>query len=201
MARRRLRARSLDAVILTVAIACLSTPFMAGSTAAPHDPLLETGMTIDQRVRQSGLISYPLNAAFDVGRSGKSTGKIDWDVYSSSAQGFKLSISADGTPAMRDDAAGASIADYGASPSAWSVGAGDRRFGFSATGTEVLNGYDGGTKWRGFVGRRSIEVARRTGGAAAATRTTVKLAAEMNSALPAKAKPKAWIVATAMTNL
>lgn len=203
MAIRRTRRRALDVFVVLVAACLIAWPLLPSSTAATvGSALREDGVTVDEKVKQSALISQPLNGEFSLSRTGKTVGHVDWDVYTSANEGFKLSVSTDGTPAMRDSAAGSVVGDYRDDPAAWSVGAGDRRFGFSSEGDQALPSiYGQGTKWRGFSGRKPIEVARRRTGPVAVTRTKVWLASEMRSPLPSTARPKTWIIATAMMNI
>ena len=158
-------------------------------------------MTVDQTVNQAAVISMPLDGTFDINKNGLEIGSVDWEVYTSADEGFKLTVSSDGTPAMRDSAGGNSISDYRSDLASWSVAANDRRFGFSAKGDNALSGYGEGTKWRGFKGRRALEVARRRKGPISMTRTTVRLASEMRRALPASSKPHTSLTATAMKNI
>lgn len=193
----RICSRALDLVVVLCALALMSVPFWPSSNAATSS----VPVTVDQEVRNTAMISRPVNGSFKADLDGKSNGKIDWVVYSSADEGFKLVVSSDRRPAMRDTKSSTSIADYGSSPKAWSVGSSDRRFGFSAQGDQALDAYGGGSKWRGFTGTRSIEIARRRKGPVALTTTSVMLASEMRRPLPSNAKPHATVVATVMQNL
>jgi hypothetical protein len=197
-----MRSRLLDLAVATVCVACLCAPMLPSVLAAdsPEPSVVESGGAVDQKVLQAGVISNPLNGSFDTGASGKQSGSIQWDVYSSSPDGLKLLISTDRTPAMRDATHDVDVPDYGDTPSDWSVGANDRRFGFSVVGGIALSRFGDGTKWRGFDGKRPVEVARR-GAAMPVTRTTIKLQSEFGAALASDSKATANIRATAVLNL
>jgi hypothetical protein len=196
-----MRPRLLDLAVVTVSLACICAPLMPVVHAAgSDDAVVESGGHVDQRVLQAGIISNPLNGTFEAGRSGTVDGSIQWDTYTSSPDGLKLVVSSDRNPAMRDSQNGVDVPDYDATPSAWSVGGSDRRFGFTAMGGITLNRFDDGKKWRGFDGKRPIEVARR-GAAMGQTRTTIKLRGEFESPLASDARPTANIRATAVLNL
>jgi hypothetical protein len=199
---RKLRARGMDTALVATALVLIATPLLPVGNAAP--PVLERGITVDQRVKPTAMISMPIDGDFQISRSGKSTGSVKWDIYTTARQGYKLAVNSVATPALWDDSSNKeTVGDYDAEPKAWAVGAGDRRFGFSATGTRVLSEYDasGDKRWRGFNGKRPIEVARYRGGALPVSRTTVWLASEMRNPLPASARMNGLLVATAMVNL
>lgn len=188
----------LDIAVTLVAMCLCASPFIPRSHAGN---LSETGVKVDQKVKQTALITKPLSGRFDYSRSGVSTGQVSWDVYSSAGEGFKLVVSTDGTPAMRDSAAGSVINDFSTSLSGWSVGGGDRRFGFSSTGDAAISSYESGTRYRGFQGAQGLEIARRRKGPIAVTRTTLKLRGEFTNPLPSNARPKVLVIGTAMLNL
>lgn len=198
MARSRMRIRALDVAVTLVAACLCVTPFIPGSQAGS---LYETGLSVDQEVKQTALISKPLSGRFDLKRSGRTSGEVNWDVYSSAGDGFKLVVSADGTPAMRDSVAGSYISDYSSALNTWSVLSGERRFGFSASGAKALGVYEQGKKFRGFAGGAAIEISRRREGPVAVTRTTLVLRSEFDSPLPSSARPRASITGTAMLNM
>lgn len=202
MSPRRLRSRLLDLAVATVCVACVGAPLLPIVNAAndPEPSVVESGGTVDQKVLEGGIISNPLNGSFEGGGSGTVDGSVSWDLYSSDRDGMKLSVSADRTPAMRDAKTGTRVPDYAAAPSAWSVASGDRRFGFTVTGGLALARFDGGAKWRGFDGQKSVEVGRRNA-PTPRTRTTVKLRAEFAAPLGADARPTATVYATAVPNL
>lgn len=193
-----MRSRLLDLAVATVCVACVCAPALPAVFAAA--PLVESGGTVDQRVLQTGWISNPLDGTFESGRSGTQDGSIAWSQYTSGRKGSKLLLSSVADPAMKDTDNNVEIPDYGSTPGAWSVSGSDRRFGFTVLGTLGLSRFGDGTKWRGFDGTRSVEVARR-GAAFSSTRTTIKLRAEFSSALASDAKPSAEIYATAVPNL
>ncbi|MBC7644775.1 MAG: hypothetical protein H7123_06590 [Thermoleophilia bacterium] len=198
--RGRARLRRADVAVLLVAIMLCALPFMPSVHAAGNS-LVQSQINVDQKVRPAAMISQPQDAAFHAGRSGKSSGAIGWDIWTSSADGYKLVVSSDQTPAMQDRQADSSIGDMLADPAAWSVGSNERRFGFSARGVQALNRYGNGSQWRGFRGTRGIEISRHTGSSVALTRTWLRVASEFNSALPAGARPVAHVTATAVPNL
>lgn len=194
---QKLRKRVPDTMVALIALALIVTPFVAVSEAS----LVDVPITVDQKVHETAMVSKPLQGNFDVSNTGKSVGKLNWDVYTSAGEGFKLTVATDAVPALRDTVTGAKVTDYASSLSDWNVGSSDRRFGLSAEGERVLAAYGQGSKWRGFEGTRGIEVARRRTGPARMTRTTLWLASEMRSPLPAIAAPNAYITATASVNL
>ena len=197
----RLRSRLLDLTVASVCVACVCAPLLPLVNAANQNPaVVESGGVVDQRVLAGGVISNPLNGAFEAGSSGVKDGSVSWDVFSTGADGLKLLVSSDRSPAMRDTKNGVDVVDYGATPETWSVGSADRRFGMSVAGALSLGRFADGTKWRGMEGTRGIEVARKAA-PTARTRTTVKLRAEFGAALPAGARPAATIRATAVPNL
>lgn len=203
MSPRPLRARMLDLAVMSVCIACIAAPFLPivhAASGAGGPAVVESGSNVDQKVLEAGIISNPLNGTFQGARSGTVNGSAQWDVYSTARGGIKLLVSSDRSPAMRDPQHGIDVPDAGATPDAWSVPAGERRFGLSANGSIALDRYASGRKWRGFAGTRGVEVARHSG-AIARTRTTVALRAEFRAALPDNARPGARVVATAVPNL
>lgn len=201
MSPRRLRSRLLDLTVATVCVACVAAPFLPVSSAADEDAaVVESSASVDQRVLAGGVISNPLNGSFEAGGSGKRTGSVSWDLWGTGSDGLKLVLSTDRSPAMRDAQNGVDVADYGSTPEAWSVGASERRFGWTVAGGLTLGRYGDGTKWRGFDGTRAVEVARRAA-PTPRSRTTVKMAAEFGAALPANARPTATVRATAVPNL
>lgn len=195
-----MRSRLLDLAVATVCVACVCAPALPAVVAATNPSLVESGGNVDQRVLQTGWISNPLDASFASGRSGTQDGSVSWSQYASGRRGSKLVMSSTAVPAMRDSKNGVDIADYGSTPSDWSVGGSDRRFGFTVVGNIALSRFGDGARWRGFDGTRGVEVARR-GAAFPATRTTIKLRAQFASALASDAKPSAQIYATAVPNL
>lgn len=202
MSPRRLRTRLLDLAVATVCVACVGAPLLPIVNAAngPEPSVVESGGTVDQKVLAGGIISNPLHGSFEGGGSGTVDGSISWDVYSTSRDGMKLTIASDRSPAMRDANAGVDIADFSATPSAWSVAGSDRRFGFSVTGSLALDRFGNGSKWRGFDGSRAVEIGRR-GAPIPRTRTTVKLRAQFAAPLATGARPTATVYATAVPNL
>jgi hypothetical protein len=195
-----MRLRLLDLAVATVSVACICAPMLASSLAAtgPNPALVESGGTVDQRVKQAGWISNPLDGTFEAGGSGTVDGTVSWSQFTTGRKGAKLVLSADKDPAMRDGST--EVPDYGSSPGAWSVNGSDRRFGFSVLGSIALNRFEDGAKWRGFDGKHGVEVARR-GASFGAARTTIKLRAEFGSSLGSGARPTANINATAVPNL
>ena len=186
-----MRSRLLDLAVATVCVACVCAPMLASGFAATNPSVVESGGTVDQRVKQSGWISNPIDLTFESGACGKLDGSVTWSQFTTGKKGAKLSVSADSKPAMDN------VDDYTTNPSAWSVGSGEKRFGFTVLGAISLNRFDDGAKWRGFEGKRAVEVARR-GTAFSAARTTIKLRAECASSGP---RPTANIRGTAVPNL
>lgn len=200
MIRRRTRSRTLDAAVVLIALACCTSPLIAwSSAAAPDSPIIQTKTTVDQKVLETAMISNPLNGDFRVSRSGRAVGSVDWDVFTTSRSGYKLLVSALDAPAMRST--DGKIGDYSHDPSAWNVSGNDRAFGFSARGVHTMSVFGDGANWRGFDGRREVEVARKYGTAVASTRTTVRLSSEMGRSLPASSSVSGTVVATAVLTL
>jgi hypothetical protein len=191
-----MRSRLLDLAVATVSVACICAPLLSSGFAATtsNPAVVESGGTVDQRVKQAGWISNPLSTTMEAGGSGTLDGSVTWSQFTTGKKGAKLVVSADSSPAMGPD-----VPDYGATPSAWSVSGSDRRFGFTALGAISLDRFGDGTKWRGFDGKSGIEVARR-GANFGAARTTIKLRAEFGASL-GSARPTANIRATAVPNL
>jgi hypothetical protein len=198
----RWRSRLLDLAVASACVACVCAPLLPVVSAAdgPSSSVVESGGTVDQRVLENGMISNPLNGSFGAATSGTVDGSLQWDLYTTAASGMKLVASTDRTPAMRDSKNGVDVADFGATPAEWSVGASDRRFGFTATGSMVLGRFSDGKLWRGFDGTRGVEVARRAG-PVGRLRTTLRMRAEFASALASDARPTANVVMTAVPNL
>lgn len=199
MSPRRLRIRLLDIAVASLCVACVGAPFIPLSEAV-EATLGESGGDIDQRVLQAGVISYPLNGAFGGATSGTADGSTQWDLYSTAADGMKLVVQSDRSPALRDGANGIDIADLAAAPAPWSVASTDRRFGFTAMGPLSLSAYAGGDKWRGLSGTRSVELAREDK-PSGRSRTTVRWRAEYAQPLAAGATPTANVFVTGVVNL
>ncbi|MCW2961667.1 MAG: hypothetical protein JWM25_1157 [Thermoleophilia bacterium] len=201
MSPRRTRSRLLDLLVATACVACVAAPALSiGYAADVQAPVSESGSSVDQKVLQSGILSQPLNGTFSNDTSGVVNGSVQWDLYSSSANGMKLLLSTDRSPAMRDAQNGIDVADLADEPKAWDVADNQRGFGFTVVGDFALNRFEDGARWRGFDGKRGVEVARKKT-AAPRTRTTVRLRAEFDQALPANARPTANIRATAVAQL
>jgi hypothetical protein len=198
-----MRFRLLDYVVAAVCAACVAAPVLTVAVSSAADvqaPVAESGGSVDQKVLQSGIMSFPLNGTFDKDRSGVANGSVQWDLYTTASDGMKLVLSSDRVPAMRDAQNGIDIPDEGAGPDGWSVGSGQRAFGFTVLGDLALGKFGDGTKWRGFDGKRAVEIGRK-GTLVGRTRTTVRLRAEFAQALPSDARPTANIRATAVANL
>ncbi len=203
MSPRRARSRMLDLAVATVCVACVCAPLLPivhAADSASNPSVVESGGTVDQRVLENGMISNPLNGAFESGTSGRVDGSVQWDAYTTSASGLKLVVSSDRTPAMRDAQGGVDVPDYSATPTAWSVSDGDRRFGFTVTGDMTLGSLSNGPLWRGFTGAKGVEVARKAA-PFGRTRTTLLLRAALASRLGSDARPTANITMTAVPNL
>ena len=199
MSSLRMRNRLLDLAVATVCVACVCAPMLPIVNAASPS-VVESGGSVNQKVLQGGIISNPLNGSFESGRSGVLDGSVQWDLYSTAREGMKLMVSSDRSPAMRDAESSTDVTDYASTLEAWSVDSNANRFGMTAMGGLTLGRFDGGRKWRGFSGKKQIEVGRR-GSPNAKTRTTIKLRAELGAGLPANARPTANIRATAVLNL
>lgn len=194
-----MRSRLLDVAVASVCLALVAVPFVAISSAV-EAPITENTVDTDLRVPKFGLLSLPIDGSFGAGRSGRVDGSVAWDMYTSAASGMKLVVSADRSPALRDAQNAVDIPDAGSLPSPWSVGASERKFGFSAVGAFTLARFDDGKDFRGFNGATGVEVARK-GGIFPATRTTVKLRGEYGSPLASNARITTNLIATAVVNL
>lgn len=178
---------------------CCAAPFVPIGSAA-DGPVFETPISVDQVVHPAAVISLPLTPSFNFQREGLALGTVAWSVSTSDSNGFKLVLSSTTVPAMQGTGT-ETVADYSDEPSAWDVAGPERAFGFSVAGTRARTLFGNGTKWRGFDGKRGIEIARRRGSASEPITTTVRLASEMGAALPASVDPSAHIMATAVANL
>ncbi len=197
--KRRARISVIDVCIVATAMVCCAAPFIAVGNAA-DGPVFETPISVDQVVHPAAVISQPLSPAFTLIRDGRATGTVTWSVSTSDGNGFKLVLSSTTTPAMQGTGS-ATVADYSDQPSEWDVSGQERAFGFSVSGSRARSMFGNGTKWRGFDGKRGIEIARRRGSASEPVTTTVRLATEMGAALPAAADPQAHILATTVANI
>lgn len=190
------RRRLLDAAVTLVAVALCTAPFVGQGLASVSD----TPIAVDQVVLENVLISQPLNGAFALRGSGRSTGGVEWDVYTSSERGYKLVVATSSRPALFDAKRGAGVPDLGGKLQRWTDSSARRRFGFTARGAHAMTPFGSGTRWRGFDGARGLEVARHTA-ASSSTRTSVQVSAELRSPLPAGTRPTAHVFATAVGNL
>lgn len=198
---KRWRSRGIDLGLLIGAIVLIATPFAPGLNAA--SPVLERSVSVDQRVKPTAVISLPFDGNFQVPRTGRSIGSVKWNVYTTAQQGYKLVISTTSKPALRDTNGSQRVDDFGRRIGDWSVPAGERRFGFSAAGDRAIDSYSSGSQrqWRGFDGTLPAEIARFRSGALPASTTTLWLTAEMKRSLPASARMRGAVIATALTNL
>jgi hypothetical protein len=194
-----MRSRLLDVAVTCVCMAMVAAPFIAISHAV-EAPISENTVDTDVKLPQFGLLSLPINGSYAATRSGRVDGSVSWDMYTSTSNGMKLVVSADRAPALRDSQNGVDIADAGATPAAWTVASGERKFGVSAIGAYTLARFDDGTAFRGFAGTTGVEVARK-GGIFPATRTVVKLRGEYGTALATDAKVTTNLIGTAVVNL
>ncbi len=200
MVHPRPRIRAADVLVVAVSMALCLAPLGIHAMAAPSSTL-DQPLSATQEVAASVGIGRPVTGSFTPSSSGMSTGQVTWDAWATSNGGFKLTVHTNREPAMQSSSGAVTVDDQGATPSAWSVPAGQRRFGFSVRGEHALAAYQGGNRWRGFQGARPIEASRRRGGAAAQTRTTIRLRSEMRSALPSGTRVSAHVVGTVTENL
>lgn len=191
------RRRVVDVAVVLVAAALCCAPFVQAVYAGS---MVDVPVTVDQQVREITMISKP-DGAFNVDNSGRSTGKIAWDVYTSFGMGFQLSVRTDAVPALRDEKGKATILDYSENLSAWNVSNGERRFGFSVKGAQSLSIYDKGSLYRGFDGDRPIQISRRRGGPIGNTETDLMLSSEFDEPLPSGTSLKLYIAGIATVNL
>lgn len=155
-------------------------------------------MTVDQTVKDLSVMTKP-SGSFTLNPEGRTRGSIDWSVYSSSGEGFQLSIRTDGTPAL--ESSKVAIPDFSTEPKTWAVGATERAFGFSANGQRSLDLYQDGTQFRGFEGTKPITIARYHGGPADNTETELILVSEFGTRIPNGSNPTVLIAGTVTVNL
>lgn len=186
-----------DVVVVLVAAALCCAPFVSNVSAGS---LTDIPLTVDQSVKEITMISKP-DGSFNVDNSGRSTGKIAWDVYTSFGQGFQLSVRTDAIPALRDANGKATISDYTSTLSPWSVSNGDRKFGFTVKGKQALSIYDSGSMFRGFEGTKPIQISRRRGGPIGNTETDLMITSEFDEPLPSGSSPRLYIAGTVTVNL
>ena len=146
--------------------------------------------------------------------SDSSIGSSSWLVKTNALNGYTLAVKASTTPALKSGTE--SFADYteGTSgiPEAWSVGVGDKEFGFPAYGTDTTTGTWGTAQSCGAAGipdAAQYYVGFTTSDKTIATRalvtptagitTTICFAAEQNAVYAASGTYTATITATATT--
>ncbi|GBE57915.1 hypothetical protein BMS3Abin01_00842 [bacterium BMS3Abin01] len=136
------------------------TSAVYGASSA-SDPVAVT-LTVDDYIS----LSNPGDVALAniAGTGGSAENSATWTVATNNDAGYKLEVSASGTPAMTKG--GDSFADLvdGGTPIPWSVASADSAFGFSAEGTATSSSLwgtpsTGSGKYRGFSGGTAIEVA------------------------------------------
>jgi len=186
------------------------------------EPVIASAVTDDVVVTQvvdSGIsITSPADVAMSRNLSltaNSATAGTTWNVKTTNATGYTLSVNASAAPAMSDGTN--SFADYteatSGTPDTWSV-SNAYEFGFSAFGSDVAAAYgtdtscDGGVahtpsanlKWRGFTGTTAIQVASSGSATAqAGTDTTVCFATEQDTVNAPSGTYTATITATAVT--
>jgi hypothetical protein len=110
--------------------------------------------------------------------TGTVSGSTTWNVKTNSTTGWTLTVAADGPLTTGSD----SFPNYPATtPEAWTVGATESAFGFTASGTYANAAFAGG--YRGFVGTSAVEIASddTTTGATTGADTTVTFQATVGS--------------------
>jgi hypothetical protein len=143
-------------------------------------------------------------------------GTSTWNVVTNNAAGYNLTVKADTSPAMQQNAT-TTIADYDTgTPTLWSVSAGTAKFGFSAFGPDTSDvtwgtgetcsggaGHDPSSslKYLGFTtSTSSLAIATRSSTTTfAGSATTVCFAVEQNNFYIPSGQYKATITATAVT--
>ncbi len=169
--------------------------------ATQSDPVT-VSVTVDDYIS----LSNPGNVTLAniAGLGGNSESNATWTVATNNDAGYKLEVSAAGSPALTKGAD--SFADFadGGSPIPWSVAAADSAFGFSAQGAATPSGSwgdpaGGSGKYRGFTAGTPIEVAN-NGNETAGENTTVYFRAEVGAShLQASGLYSANLTVTATT--
>jgi hypothetical protein len=182
-----------------ILVLALATAGYGASTAS--DPVA-VSVTVDDYISLSNPGDVTL--ANIAGTGGSSENSATWTVATNNDAGYKLEVTAAGSPAMTKGAD--SFADFpdGGTPIPWSVAAGNSAFGFSAEGnatSSVLWGTPstGSGKYRGPTGSTAIEVAN-NGNETAGEDTTLYFKAEVGSShLQASGTYTANLTVTATT--
>lgn len=142
-----------------------------------------------------------------------SIGSSAWTVVSNGASGYSLAVKASASPALVSG--GNSFADYteavAGTPEAWSVGSGDKEFGYSAYGTDTATAEYGaaatcgaagvpdvGQYYEGFSTSDNIIATRATVTPVAGITTTICFAAEQNNVFAPAGTYQATITGTAV---
>ena len=146
--------------------------------------------------------------------SDSSIGSSSWLVKTNAALGYTLAVKASTTPAL--ESATSSLANYTetvlGTPEAWSVGVGDKEFGYSAYGTDTPTGVwgtaascgaggvpDALQSYVGFSTSDKTIATRATVTPTTGILTTICFAAEQNAVYAASGTYTATITATATT--
>lgn len=144
----------------------------------------------------------------------QSIGTSSWLVKTNAALGYSLAVKASASPALVSGAN--SFADYTEAsagvPEVWSVGSGDKEFGYSAYGTDTSTGTWGTSascgaagipavaqKYVGFTTSDKIIATRSAVTPNAGITTTICFAAQQNAVYAASGTYTATITATALT--
>ncbi len=170
--------------------------------AAPATDPVTVSVTVDDYISLSNPGDVTL--ANIAGTGGASENSATWTVATNNDLGYKLEVSASGSPALTKGADSfADLAD-GGTPIPWSVAPADSAFGFSAEGAATSTALwgtpsSGSGKYRGFTGSTPIEVAN-NGNETAGEDTTVYFKAEVGAShLQASGLYTANVTVTATT--
>ncbi len=143
-----------------------------------------------------------------------SIGTSAWLVKTNALNGYTLAVKASSSPALVSG--GTSLADYtelvDGTPEVWSVGSGDKEFGYSAYGTDTPTGIwgtagscgaagipDVAQKYVGFLTSDKTIATRAEVTPSAGITTTICFTAEQNAVYAASGTYTATITATATT--
>ena len=147
--------------------------------------------------------------------SDQSIGNSSWIVKTNAALGYTLAVKASTTPALKNGVVD-SFADYtevvAGTPEVWSVGSGDKEFGYSAYGTDTATATWGTSascgasgvpavaqKYVGFLLTDKTIATRATVTPNAGITTTICFAAQQNAVFAASGTYTATITGTALT--
>ncbi|MHB8793747.1 MAG: hypothetical protein ACYC6O_10500 [Thermoleophilia bacterium] len=133
----RFTVKAASLAVTTMVLVLVLASAVYGAQAS--DPL-DVNVTVDNFIS----ISSPGDVALAniAGSGGSSESNATWQVATNNDLGYKLELSATGSPAMTKGTD--SFADY-TGPGVWSIVANESAFGFSVNGTNGFQGFSGAT--------------------------------------------------------